>query len=163
MVEHFSNIIFSFYFDFEILTNIVRQLPKLATKHTCQQFSDGPSDISNYISNMAGEIKSLDKMMLDEGPRSPTILPWDRFSNWLHVSCVITFDLELGQAMEVDVWFQFGDFLGDLFLCDKRQNVNTVNCRGTDATNSVTCLVVLVELENVCVSWVGTGSFSSGR
>ncbi|XP_077862592.1 protein DENND6A-like [Saccoglossus kowalevskii] len=32
---------------------------------------------------------------------SPTILPWDRFSNWLHCVCVVTFDLELGQAMEL--------------------------------------------------------------
>lgn len=27
-------------------------------------------------------------------------LQWDRFSNWLHCVCVVTFDLELGQAME---------------------------------------------------------------
>ncbi|XP_066285572.1 protein DENND6A-like isoform X2 [Branchiostoma lanceolatum] len=33
-------------------------------------------------------------------PQSPT-LPWDRFSNWLHCICVVTFDLELGQAMEL--------------------------------------------------------------
>ena len=36
-----------------------------------------------------------------ESPKSPTILPWDKFSNWLHCACVVTFDLELGQAMEV--------------------------------------------------------------
>lgn len=29
------------------------------------------------------------------------ILPWDRFYNWIHCACVVTFDLELGQAMEV--------------------------------------------------------------
>ncbi|ELU00735.1 hypothetical protein CAPTEDRAFT_175751 [Capitella teleta] len=32
-------------------------------------------------------------------PLSPT-LPWDRFQNWVHCICVVTFDLELGQAME---------------------------------------------------------------
>lgn len=26
---------------------------------------------------------------------------WDRFSEWIHCICVVTFDLELGQAMEV--------------------------------------------------------------
>lgn len=26
---------------------------------------------------------------------------WNRFSEWLHCICVVTFDLELGQAMEV--------------------------------------------------------------
>ncbi|KAL5014632.1 hypothetical protein ScPMuIL_008902 [Solemya velum] len=36
-----------------------------------------------------------------DGPKSPTVLPWDRFSNWLHCACVVTFDLELGQAMEM--------------------------------------------------------------
>ncbi|XP_059167731.1 protein DENND6A-like isoform X2 [Physella acuta] len=29
------------------------------------------------------------------------ILPWDRFYNWIHCACVVTFDLELGQAMEL--------------------------------------------------------------
>ena len=38
----------------------------------------------------------------DEGHyRSNAILPWDQFSNWIHCACVVTFDLELGQAMEV--------------------------------------------------------------
>ncbi|CAI5448082.1 unnamed protein product [Caenorhabditis angaria] len=27
--------------------------------------------------------------------------PWDRFKDWLHSICVVTFDLELGQALEV--------------------------------------------------------------
>ncbi|KAJ8404123.1 hypothetical protein AAFF_G00344730 [Aldrovandia affinis] len=31
----------------------------------------------------------------------PVLLPWDRFSAWLHCICVVGFDLELGQAVEV--------------------------------------------------------------
>uniref|UniRef100_A0A6Q2YI58 UDENN domain-containing protein n=1 Tax=Esox lucius TaxID=8010 RepID=A0A6Q2YI58_ESOLU len=31
----------------------------------------------------------------------PLLLPWDRFSAWLHCICVVGFDLELGQAVEV--------------------------------------------------------------
>uniref|UniRef100_A0AAY4AWH9 UDENN domain-containing protein n=1 Tax=Denticeps clupeoides TaxID=299321 RepID=A0AAY4AWH9_9TELE len=31
----------------------------------------------------------------------PLFLPWDRFSAWLHCICVVGFDLELGQAVEV--------------------------------------------------------------
>ncbi|XP_046682839.1 protein DENND6B isoform X2 [Homalodisca vitripennis] len=27
--------------------------------------------------------------------------PWERFSNWIHCICIVTFDLELGQAIEV--------------------------------------------------------------
>lgn len=38
-------------------------------------------------------------------PESPdqclSLLPWDRFSAWLHCVCVVGFDLELGQAVEV--------------------------------------------------------------
>ncbi|XP_061148384.1 DENN/MADD domain containing 6Aa isoform X1 [Syngnathus typhle] len=38
----------------------------------------------------------------DEDPVGSTVLlPWDRFSAWLHCICVVGFDLELGQAVEV--------------------------------------------------------------
>ena len=36
----------------------------------------------------------------DEG-RSRGLLRWDGFSAWLHCVCVVGFDLELGQALEV--------------------------------------------------------------
>jgi hypothetical protein len=29
------------------------------------------------------------------------VLPWDGFASWIHCVCVVTFDLELGQALEV--------------------------------------------------------------
>nr|CAD7399606.1 unnamed protein product [Timema cristinae] len=29
-----------------------------------------------------------------------TILPWDRFTKWINCICIVTFDLELGQALE---------------------------------------------------------------
>lgn len=28
-------------------------------------------------------------------------LPWDKFNRWVHCICVVTFDLEIGQALEV--------------------------------------------------------------
>lgn len=37
----------------------------------------------------------------DEEPEEALLLPWDRFSTWLHCICVVGFDLELGQAVEV--------------------------------------------------------------
>lgn len=38
----------------------------------------------------------------DDEPREEAVLlPWDRFSAWLHCICVVGFDLELGQAVEV--------------------------------------------------------------
>lgn len=30
---------------------------------------------------------------------------WENFSNWIHCICVVTFDLELGQALEVYRYF----------------------------------------------------------
>lgn len=47
----------------------------------------------------------------DEDPAGNTVLlPWDRFSTWLHCICVVGFDLELGQAVEVreDPWRSAG-------------------------------------------------------
>ncbi|XP_038047740.1 protein DENND6A-like isoform X1 [Patiria miniata] len=44
---------------------------------------------------------SMDGSGIKQEPfRSKAILPWDRLSNWLHCVCVVTFDLELGQALE---------------------------------------------------------------
>ncbi|XP_026162806.1 protein DENND6A isoform X2 [Mastacembelus armatus] len=37
----------------------------------------------------------------DEVAEDALLLPWDRFSAWLHCICVVGFDLELGQAVEV--------------------------------------------------------------
>ncbi len=45
--------------------------------------------------------RTFQKIALDEGHLNPAILPWDRFQNWVHCMCIVTFDLELGQAMEV--------------------------------------------------------------
>ncbi|TSM44166.1 Protein DENND6A [Bagarius yarrelli] len=36
-----------------------------------------------------------------DGEPEQLLLPWDRFSAWLHCICVVGFDLELGQAVEV--------------------------------------------------------------
>ena len=39
--------------------------------------------------------------MAPNDEKEAPLLPWDNFSNWVHAICVVTFDLELGQAMEV--------------------------------------------------------------
>jgi len=33
-------------------------------------------------------------------PLNTGLLPWDRFNNWLYCMCVVTFDIEIGQAIE---------------------------------------------------------------
>ncbi|KAK3103615.1 hypothetical protein FSP39_020536 [Pinctada imbricata] len=48
-----------------------------------------------------GTERSVLSTALDDLPLATTVLPWDRFSNWLYCACVVTFDLELGQAMEL--------------------------------------------------------------
>lgn len=59
----------------------------------------------------------LKRQISDSGPKSPTILPWDRFSNWLHCACVVTFDLELGQAMEVYMYIYKYTISVDVIVC----------------------------------------------
>ncbi|XP_051531714.1 protein DENND6A-like isoform X2 [Myxocyprinus asiaticus] len=50
-------------------------------------------------------VSPAEEMPFDGPPTSeepePILLPWDRFSTWLHCICVVGFDLELGQAVEV--------------------------------------------------------------
>lgn len=35
---------------------------------------------------------------------------WEYFTNWIHCICVVTFDLELGQALEVSLHFHNRNF-----------------------------------------------------
>jgi hypothetical protein len=35
------------------------------------------------------------------------VLPWDRFRRWIACFCVVTFDIEVGQAMEVSSLMKF--------------------------------------------------------
>uniref|UniRef100_A0A674NQS7 DENN/MADD domain containing 6Aa n=1 Tax=Takifugu rubripes TaxID=31033 RepID=A0A674NQS7_TAKRU len=46
-------------------------------------------------------VHSSRKTGSDDEPEEALLLPWDRFSAWLHCICVVGFDLELGQAVEV--------------------------------------------------------------
>ncbi len=48
-------------------------------------------------------VSPAEEMPVDGPPAvdEPLLLPWDRFSSWLHCICVVGFDLELGQAVEV--------------------------------------------------------------
>uniref|UniRef100_A0A182Q500 UDENN domain-containing protein n=1 Tax=Anopheles farauti TaxID=69004 RepID=A0A182Q500_9DIPT len=52
----------------------------------------GPETASEIV------IDRAEKLEADVGAMIGT---WDRFSEWLHCLCVVTFDLELGQAMEL--------------------------------------------------------------
>lgn len=32
--------------------------------------------------------------------------PWEKFGRWVYCICVVTFDLELGQSIEVNIQFK---------------------------------------------------------
>lgn len=65
-------------------------------------------------------------MALEEPDKSPLLLPWDRFQNWLHCVCVVTFDLEVGQAMEVG--FIATSVHSTVLKCFNLQNFRSYDC-----------------------------------
>uniref|UniRef100_A0A3B3YWT0 UDENN domain-containing protein n=1 Tax=Poecilia mexicana TaxID=48701 RepID=A0A3B3YWT0_9TELE len=81
----------------------------------------------------------------DEEPQEAFLLPWDRFSSWLHCICVVGFDLELGQAVEVKTtricYLSFPDSnsgcLGDTQFCFRfRQGSNRKSSLGCFLENT---------------------------
>lgn len=44
--------------------------------------------------------KSVGSSSLGGGCNTPVVLPWDRFSYWVHSILVVTFDIEMGQSIE---------------------------------------------------------------
>lgn len=60
----------------------------------------GDEDASSQCVGMEQKKEDLNKK--DAGSRiSKLPVRWDRFSSWIHCICIVTFDLELGQAIEV--------------------------------------------------------------
>ena len=50
---------------------------------------------------MAERASQLSSDNVSEGASAGSGVSWERFSQWVSCVCVVTFDLELGQAMEV--------------------------------------------------------------
>ncbi|XP_053170951.1 protein DENND6A-like, partial [Scomber japonicus] len=74
----------------------------------------GPEELGEQVEEPeeledASSISPAEEITLPAGPggdedppeEEALLLPWDRFSAWLHCICVVGFDLELGQAVEV--------------------------------------------------------------
>lgn len=62
-----------------------------------------PAAAVSAMDALSGAGPRPDRDRLDapsSGARAP-VTPWARFSAWLECVCVVTFDLELGQALEV--------------------------------------------------------------
>ncbi|XP_042911217.1 protein DENND6B isoform X2 [Parasteatoda tepidariorum] len=58
---------------------------------------------SDHSSNYSTAIDAAFQCITSSHSNSHNLseLPWDRFSRWVYCICVVTFDLELGQAMEM--------------------------------------------------------------
>ncbi|KAK2821540.1 hypothetical protein Q7C36_020883 [Tachysurus vachellii] len=71
--------------------------------------SQGSEDVSEQTEEATQDEEDLRISPAEEMPADgpgdvepeQLLLPWDRFSAWLHCICVVGFDLELGQAVEV--------------------------------------------------------------
>lgn len=51
-------------------------------------------------------LKEIEKQRIQDDCRktiNKTMLPEDRFSDWIHSICLVTFDIEIGQRIEVSL------------------------------------------------------------
>lgn len=60
-------------------------------------------DIILFSINMSLSNNSEQTELLNQIIKGQSGDAWESFSNWIHCICVVTFDLELGQALEVRI------------------------------------------------------------
>ncbi|CAG0892421.1 unnamed protein product [Darwinula stevensoni] len=60
--------------------------------------SGSASEYPNTSGDRGGSVPERTNSLSSEGKQ---VLPWDQFSNWFHCICIVTFDLEIGQALEM--------------------------------------------------------------
>lgn len=58
------------------------------------------SDASSILTEPA-DLYNNDCSLNDSSLNDTSLLPWDRLADWIHCICVVTFDLEIGQMIEV--------------------------------------------------------------
>lgn len=78
-------------------TNNIREVERkvIVDHHPLQACSD-VSDVG--LQFVAKESNELSPPRV--GSPVDTVIPWDTFNTWLYCVCVVTFDIELGQAIE---------------------------------------------------------------
>ncbi|ESN94997.1 hypothetical protein HELRODRAFT_87300 [Helobdella robusta] len=76
---------------------------KTLTSTTTTSFTNASATTTTTTSTYTSTITSTTttSITLKSNSNNNTNLPWDRFHNWIHCICIVTFDLELGQAMEM--------------------------------------------------------------
>jgi hypothetical protein len=54
----------------------------------------------SFLNNIKRKVSAVEDIV-DDYNRQQTILPWDRFQQWIYCIAIVTFDIELGQSIEV--------------------------------------------------------------
>jgi len=54
----------------------------------------------SFMNNIKRRMSAVEDIF-DDYNRQQTILPWDRFQQWIYCIAIVTFDIELGQSIEV--------------------------------------------------------------
>lgn len=89
-------------------TSSVPNVSRSASGVSLSENEDHTSSAPNHASLLNELNLKLDSDLLDLHHQdlsclnnvSSTLLPWDRFTEWLYAICLVTFDIEIGQALE---------------------------------------------------------------
>ncbi len=73
----------------KILSSGAHQL-QFVDSYFQREASSPLADTSDFYSNTC-----------DDSSINTSLLPWERLTDWIHCFCVVTFDLEIGQMIEV--------------------------------------------------------------
>ena len=65
-----------------------------------QNSDDNEDDNILLISDIRRRMSVVEDIA-DDLNRNQTILPWDRFRQWVYCIAIVTFDIELGQTIQV--------------------------------------------------------------
>lgn len=84
--------------------------------------ADGLQFVDSYFQREASSLltdnSDLYSNTCDNSSLNTSLLPWERLADWIHCFCVVTFDLEIGQMIEVSLFFTAKEcFLLSSHLC----------------------------------------------
>ena len=72
---------------------------KILASNEADQLQFVDSYFQREASSMLAE--PTDLYNSDDSSLNTSLLPWERLAEWIHCFCVVTFDLEIGQMIEV--------------------------------------------------------------
>lgn len=69
-------------------------------KQNSEDNEDNEEDNSSLLKDLRRRVSAVEGMV-DDMNRQQTLLPWDRFRQWVYCIAIVTFDIELGQTIQV--------------------------------------------------------------